>query len=204
MQFTITSLREVIRQEVEQAIQPLLAQLTKLTVNSVSNGIPPAAAAQATAKLPPERVAILVRQAKNLYAQGLSWAEIAKQWNAKGVPTLSGIGQWHGATVARLVRNEWPLPCTGIHAAFEGQLGREAELRATKKGKLWLSFSLAVDTEGEDDALTTTWVRVAYFGEDAESLIGRLQKGTEVYCEGRLRLAIPGPPRTVWDEAAFP
>jgi single-stranded DNA-binding protein len=61
----------------------------------------------------------------------------------------------------------------GTHAAFEGQLGREAELRTIKQGKPWLSFSLAVDTEGEDDALTT-WVRVAYFGEDAESLVGRL------------------------------
>jgi single-strand DNA-binding protein len=75
----------------------------------------------------------------------------------------------------------------GIHAAFEGRIGREAELRATKKGKPWLSFSLAVDTEGEEDTLTT-WVRVAYFGEDAESLGGRLQRGAEVYCEGRLRL----------------
>jgi single-stranded DNA-binding protein len=76
----------------------------------------------------------------------------------------------------------------GIHAAFEGRLGRDAELRATKKGKPWLSFSLAVDTEGEEDALTT-WVRVAYFDEDAESLVGRLQRGVEVlYCEGRLRL----------------
>jgi single-stranded DNA-binding protein len=45
-----------------------------------------------------------------------------------------------------------------------------------------------VDTKGEDDTLTTTWVRVAYFGEDAESLIGRLQRGGEVYCEGRLKL----------------
>jgi len=75
----------------------------------------------------------------------------------------------------------------GIHAAFEGRLGREAELHATKQGKLWLSFSLAVGTEGEDDILTTTWVRIAYFGEDAESLSGKLQKGAEVYCEGRLR-----------------
>jgi hypothetical protein len=103
IQFT-EHLREVIRQEVEQAIQPLLVQLTKLTVNSVSNGISPAAAAQAPAKLPPERVPVLARQAKNLYAQGLSWAEIAKQWNAQSIPTLSGIGQWHGATVAKLVR----------------------------------------------------------------------------------------------------
>jgi single-strand DNA-binding protein len=76
----------------------------------------------------------------------------------------------------------------GIHAAFEGRLGGEAELRVTRQGKPWLSFSLAMDTEGEDDTLITTWVRIAYFGEDAESLVGRLQKGAEVYCEGRLRL----------------
>jgi single-strand DNA-binding protein len=76
----------------------------------------------------------------------------------------------------------------GIHAAFEGRLGREAELRTTKQGKPWLSFSLALDTEGEDDTLATTWVRIAYFGEDAESLSGNLQKGVEVYCEGRLKL----------------
>jgi hypothetical protein len=101
---TITSLREVIRQEVEQAIQPLLVQLTKLTVNSVSNGIPPAAAAQVPAKLPPPyRIPGLASQAKNLHTQGLSWVEIAKQWNAQSIPTLSGKGQWHGATVARLV-----------------------------------------------------------------------------------------------------
>jgi single-stranded DNA-binding protein len=31
-------------------------------------------------------------------------------------------------------------------------------------------------------------VKVAYFGEDAELLVGRLQKGAEMYCEGRLRL----------------
>jgi len=71
----------------------------------------------------------------------------------------------------------------GIHAAFEGRLGREAELRAIKQGKPWLSFSLAVDTKGEDDILTSTWVRIAYFGEDTESLSGKLQRGGEVYCE---------------------
>jgi hypothetical protein len=78
MQFT-EHLREVMRQEMEQAIQPLLVQLTKLTVNSVSNGIPPAVAAQVPAKLPPERVPVLIRQANNLHTQGLTWAEIAKQ-----------------------------------------------------------------------------------------------------------------------------
>jgi hypothetical protein len=50
----------------------------------------------------------------------------------------------------------------GIHAAFEDRLGCDAELRAIKKGKTWLSFSIAVDTKGEEDALTT-WVRVTHF-----------------------------------------
>jgi hypothetical protein len=71
MQFT-EQLREVVRQEVEEAIHPLRVQLTKLTVNSVSNGILPATAAQVPAKLPPERIPVLIRQAKNPHTQGLS------------------------------------------------------------------------------------------------------------------------------------
>jgi hypothetical protein len=102
MQFT-EQLREVIRQEVEQAIQPLLVQLTKLTVNSVNNGIPPALEhtappAAAPPTLPPERAAALRRRAKTC---GLNWAEIAQRFNAEGIPTLSG-GQWDGASVAKL------------------------------------------------------------------------------------------------------
>ena len=57
-------------------------------------------------KLPPKRVAALIRRAKRLSAQGVSWKEIARRFNAEGVPTLSGQGQWHGSTVAKLVRNE--------------------------------------------------------------------------------------------------
>jgi hypothetical protein len=50
-------------------------------------------------------VAALIRKAKKLSAQGVSWKEIAHRFNAEGVLTLSGIGQWHGSTVAKLVRN---------------------------------------------------------------------------------------------------
>jgi hypothetical protein len=50
----------------------------------------------------------------------------------------------------------------GIHAAFEGRLGREAELRVTRQGKPWLSFSLAMDTEGEDDTKTTHWLLLGW------------------------------------------
>lgn len=56
-----------------------------------------------------------------------------------------------------------------IHAAFEGRMGSATELRATKRGKPWASFSLTVNTNEEDDT-ATTWVRVAYFGTDAEAL----------------------------------
>jgi hypothetical protein len=58
------------------------------------------------ARLPPKRVAALSRRAKKLSAQGVSWKEIARRFNAEGVPTLSGIGQWYGSTVAKLSRNE--------------------------------------------------------------------------------------------------
>jgi hypothetical protein len=48
----------------------------------------------------------LVAQAEELCEQGVSWRDIARRWNAEGIPTLSGKGQWHGASVARLVNTE--------------------------------------------------------------------------------------------------
>jgi hypothetical protein len=48
----------------------------------------------------------LIAQAEKLRKQELSWAEIARRWNAKGVPTLSGEGQWHRKTIARMVGNK--------------------------------------------------------------------------------------------------
>jgi hypothetical protein len=55
------------------------------------------------AKLPLKRVAALTRRAKKLHAQGVSWREIAHRFNAEDVPTLSGIGQWHGSTVQHMI-----------------------------------------------------------------------------------------------------
>jgi hypothetical protein len=55
------------------------------------------------ARLPPKRIPALSRRAKKLSAQGVSWKKIAKQWNAEGIPTLSGIGKWHGSTVKHMV-----------------------------------------------------------------------------------------------------
>jgi hypothetical protein len=55
------------------------------------------------ARLPPKRVAVLSRRAKKLSAQGVSRKEIARRFNAEGIPTLSGIGQWHGSTVKHMI-----------------------------------------------------------------------------------------------------
>ncbi len=60
-------------------------------------------APQTPAKLPLKRVAALSRRAKKLSAQGVSQKEIARRFNAEGIPTLSGIGQWHGSTIKHMI-----------------------------------------------------------------------------------------------------
>jgi hypothetical protein len=47
----------------------------------------------------------LVAQVEELRKQGVSFLDIARRWNATGIPTPSGRGQWHAATVVRLVSN---------------------------------------------------------------------------------------------------
>jgi hypothetical protein len=49
-----------------------------------------------------------------------------------------------------------------------------------------LTGELTLDMETSEE--TTTWVRVAVFGALATRLYPELKKGTEVYCEGRLKL----------------
>jgi single-strand DNA-binding protein len=73
----------------------------------------------------------------------------------------------------------------GITACFVGHVGKNAEIRITKTGKRWASFSVAVDTDRDAEA-ATSWVRVALFGDSVDELAPRLVKGVEVYCEGRL------------------
>ncbi len=61
------------------------------------------ALSETPAGLPPKRVAALIRQAKKLFDQGVSWKKIAAQWNAEGIPTRSGIGKWHRSTVRDMI-----------------------------------------------------------------------------------------------------
>jgi hypothetical protein len=46
----------------------------------------------------------LASQAVELCEQGVSRAEIARRWNAEGIPTPTGQGHWHGGNITRLVR----------------------------------------------------------------------------------------------------
>lgn len=68
---------------------------------------------------------------------------------------------------------------------LSGRIGKDAEIRSTRDGKLWAAFPVDAKVDGEAPA---TWVRVALFGDTVSTLAPRLIKGTQVYCEGRLSL----------------
>ncbi len=49
----------------------------------------------------------------------------------------------------------------GVYAAFEGRIGRDAEVRSTRDGKPWASFPVAVDARPDGEA-PATWVRCGW------------------------------------------
>jgi single-strand DNA-binding protein len=71
-----------------------------------------------------------------------------------------------------------------------GYLGRDPELRYTPQGTPVCDFSMATterkkDKGGEPQDVTT-WFRVTFWGRQAEVASQYLQKGRQVYVEGRL------------------
>jgi single-strand DNA-binding protein len=77
----------------------------------------------------------------------------------------------------------------GIHTAFQGTLGGDAELKYTATGKAVLSLPVAVsENRPGGDGAEPTWVRVSAWEDLAERLADTLKKGSEVYVEGRLKL----------------
>jgi len=73
-----------------------------------------------------------------------------------------------------------------------GNLGREPELRYTPQGKAVCSFTMASNEKRRDksgDAQdVTTWFRVTLWEKMAENASKYLDKGSQVYVEGRLRI----------------
>lgn len=71
-----------------------------------------------------------------------------------------------------------------------GRLGKDPDLRHTQGGKAVASFSLATterwkDSNG-DKQEATTWHNIVAWGRQAETLAEYLDKGQEVYIEGRI------------------
>ena len=73
-----------------------------------------------------------------------------------------------------------------------GNLGRDPELRYTAQGTPVCSFSIATNERRKDRNGEmqdhTTWFRVTLWNRQAETASQYLQKGRQVYIEGRLRV----------------
>jgi single-strand DNA-binding protein len=71
----------------------------------------------------------------------------------------------------------------GIACAFEGRLGRDAELKSTAAGRQFLAFSVIV---GEDEE--AQWLNVSAWSDHLTDLAPSLVKGVEVYVEGKMKM----------------
>src|SRR4026208_475907 len=73
-----------------------------------------------------------------------------------------------------------------------GYLGRDPELRYTAQGTPVCSFSMATNERRKDKSGEmqnhTTWFRITLWNRLAETASQYLQKGKQVYIEGRLRV----------------
>lgn len=73
-----------------------------------------------------------------------------------------------------------------------GNLGKDPELRYTPQGSAVCNFSMATNEKRKDKSGelqdVTTWFRITLWNKQAETASKYLQKGTQVYIEGRLKL----------------
>jgi single-strand DNA-binding protein len=69
-----------------------------------------------------------------------------------------------------------------------GNLGRDPELRYTAQGTPVCSFSVATNDRNGEMQDHTTWFRITLWNRLAETASQYLQKGKQVYIEGRLRV----------------
>jgi hypothetical protein len=108
---TVAVIRELVREEVERALYQATKPLVTVTQPKVTDTVTDTRAkvtdtvTDTTRKARALTAEGLVNAAMSLREQGLSWTEIARRWNAEGIPTLTGKGKWHDANIARLVKN---------------------------------------------------------------------------------------------------
>jgi single-strand DNA-binding protein len=66
-----------------------------------------------------------------------------------------------------------------------GNSGSNAELKYTPSGTAVVNLSIAT-SERRGDAFETHWHRVVLFGKTAEKMAPRIQKGTQVFVQGKI------------------
>ena len=72
----------------------------------------------------------------------------------------------------------------GIYCAFEGKLGRDAEVKtARQSGRRFVALSVI---EGDGDE--AQWVNVLCWSDSLADIVPSLVKGVEVYVRGKIRL----------------
>lgn len=67
-----------------------------------------------------------------------------------------------------------------------GNVGRPAELKYMANGTPQAKFSLAVNSKSKGEE-HTEWINVVLWGDTAENVSQYIQKGKQVYVEGRLQ-----------------
>jgi single-strand DNA-binding protein len=72
----------------------------------------------------------------------------------------------------------------GIHCAFEGRLGRDAEIRTARASRKQFVAMSVIEGEGDD----AQWLNVVAWSESLAEIAGQLVKGAEVYVEGKIKL----------------
>ncbi len=76
----------------------------------------------------------------------------------------------------------------GCHVALIGRVTKPGELRYTGAGTAFLRVGLMIQDAKRPEDDPPEFANVTIWGETAEQLAERLNKGSEVYCHGRLRL----------------
>ena len=78
----------------------------------------------------------------------------------------------------------------GIESAFWGTLLQDLELKTSASGRRYCNFGCAVITgKAENGKDVSQYIRVACFGEAAETLAARAKKDDRVYVEGSLTMS---------------
>lgn len=68
-------------------------------------------------------------------------------------------------------------------AQIMGRVGRDPEMKTSKAGKEYTTYSVAVNTMQRGEKITTWWT-VSTFGKLAEMNYRSVKKGSQVFCSG--------------------